>query len=305
MGMQQTYIKKKFTNVSVLIFSLEVDITERVDDENLAVLCDDPLACARWSRGGNSSFLRINLRGPDHLAGLLHGGLALLASGLLFVHSSFSAVPGHRGGLLLLLGGRGWRGRGGSFDIGNTKTSAPSSVSCKLDVAINKLLLALPAHVQDQVVHASADDEEQASQDRSQARAVPVVVVISALPQGEAVGEEVIISHATGPAENVGNETEARLFLTGLLDGSSNVGLGEWLAGLDARLFLGIAALGSLGSQLLLDLVGVKRTGLLAVRLGDFVLRGRGGNIEDVVKGRARVYFVSRNLVSNAEDFTI
>lgn len=148
----------------------------------------------------------------------------------------------------------------------------------------------------------SANNKKQSRHDGSQTRAVSVVVVVGALPQWEAIREEVVITFPTGTTKDVGDEGETRLLLARLLDCGFYFGRSRWF---DARLLLLGIALSSVGPELLLDLVRVEGTSLLAVGFRDVVLRGRGRNSQDVVECRTRVRLVGCDFVANAENFTI
>lgn len=70
----------------------------------------------------------------------------------------------------------------------------------------------------------------------------------------------------------------------GLLDSGSNFALGGTLADMDALLgSFGLAlVLGTVGDEGSLDLVGVEKSGFLAVGLVQFVLVGIGTHTEEV-----------------------
>lgn len=149
-------------------------------------------------------------------------------------------------------------------------------------------------------------NKEQTKHDGAQAGSVAVVVVVGALPEREAVGEEVVVAVSRRSLEDVGNERQASLLLGRLLDGSLDFGrrgsLGGLRAGLVALLPL---ALCFVCAKLLRHLVGMQRSCPLAVGLADVILRGRVGDTEDVVKGRGRVGLVGGNLIADAKDFAI
>jgi hypothetical protein len=149
-------------------------------------------------------------------------------------------------------------------------------------------------------VNTTSDNKEQANHDGTQAGSVAVVVVVGALPQREAIGEEMIISVALGSAQDVGDQRQTGLSLTGLLNGGLDLSRSGRLDGSTSLLVLA-----GLGAHLLLDLVGVQRARLLAVGLGDVVERGRRGDAEDVVKGRGGIGLEARDFIANAKDFAI
>jgi hypothetical protein len=158
----------------------------------------------------------------------------------------------------------------------------------------------LVVHNQDEVVDGAADEDEDTEDGGAEAGAVPVVVVVGALPGREAVLEEVVVAIAVGSAKDLADEAEASLALRGGLDGGADLLLRGGLDGL--ALLLELVAL---GLELLLDLVGVEGAGDLAVGLGDVVDGGLGADAEELVEGRLRVLLVGDDLVADAEDFTI
>lgn len=143
-------------------------------------------------------------------------------------------------------------------------------------------------------MHGTSAHEEGAEHGRAQPGPVPVVVVVGALPEGEAVRQEVVVAVPQRPAQDVGDEGEARLAFRGILDGRVDLRLGRRLA----RLLVALL-------QLLLDLVRVQGARLPAVRLGDLVVRRRRRDAEDVVECRRGIGLVRGNLVADAEDLAI
>lgn len=107
--------------------------------------------------------------------------------------------------------------------------------------------------------------------------------------------------------QDVSNEGEPRLALRGLLHGGIDLGLRGRLCDVDTGLLLALvlASLGAIGLELLLNLVRMQRARLLAVGLGNVIMRGRGRDLEDVVECGAGVSFVGGDLVADAEDFTV
>lgn len=285
---------------SPVILSLKVHVAEGVDNEDLAILSNNSLS----STGRTTSRSRGSSSGRSLRLGTarLLNGLSTISLGKLLLHTALSSVLGHGGSFLLVAGGRGsgFGDRSRSIDAGDVETIAPGCLPGKLDVALNKLGLALPAHVEGEVVEATADNDKQADNDRAQAGTVSVVVVIGALPEREAIGEEMVVSVALGATKDVGDEGETGLGLAGLLDSGLDLGIGRRLCVCAVLLVL----LG-LRSHSLPDLVGVQVAGLLAVRLCDIVQRSRGGHAEDVVEVGGLVGLVLCDFISNAEDFAI
>lgn len=259
-------------DVALLILFLKIDITQGVDNKDLAILSNNPLALSRGTLGRIAG-LRLALC----LAALPARGAALFALLLRLLHASLLPVHGLRRAILVR-SRRGCRRRRG-WHLGSRDARAtPCRLTGELDVALHKLGLTLPAHVEDDVVHAATAQQEHTNHDCSEARSVPVVVVIRALPQGEAIPQKVIIAIPLRPLQDVHNQRQARLRLARLLDGLVEGALGGLLR---------IGALGlAVGLELLLDLVRVQGARLGAVGLGDVVDGGGWRDAENVVEGR-------------------
>lgn len=279
-----TYVKEELVDLALLILSLEVNITKGVNNKDLAILSNNSLAStSRSSSRGRSSSSRGSLSSTARLL----SRTSSIALGRLLLHTALSSVLGQRGSLFLVASGRGRCSRGWSgscVDARDVKTTTPGGVAGELDVALDKLLLSLPAHVQSEVVKTTTYNEEKANDNRAQAGAVSVVVVIGALPEREAIGEEVVVSVALGATEDVGDEGETSLSLAGLLHSSLDLSIGRRLS-----LCASLLVLCSLGSHSLSDLVRVQISGLLAIGLGNVIERGRGRDAEDVVEVGSRV----------------
>lgn len=230
-------------NLSLIILSLEVNVTKRVNNQDLAVLSNNTLASTSGANSGSRSGISRLSRALG-AADLLDGLSTVALLGLL-VHATLSSVLGQRGSFFLLaLGRSGSRGRSrSSFDTGDVKTATPSSFTGKLDVALDKLGLTLPAHVEGKVVNTATNDEEQTNHNRAQAGSVAVVVVIGALPEREAIGEEMVVTVAFGATEDVGNEGQTSLSLASLLDSGFDLSIGGRLDLL--ALLLVLSSLGS------------------------------------------------------------
>lgn len=135
-------------------------------------------------------------------------------------------------------------------------------------------------------MRAAAGDHEQANEDAAQARPEACVVVARAAPAREAVGEEVVVACALGPAQDGGYEAEAgealRGFLSGLLDLARGGGFGD----VDGRFGAGGGGFGlggrARGGQGGGGFVRVELTGAFAVGFADLVLRGGGFDVEEV-----------------------
>lgn len=299
-----TYIKKVLVDVAFFVRFLEEDVAQGVDDENFSILRNDPLprtGGGRTARGFGRDTLGLAAR-------LLGATAAVFLLGLLLLHAPL--LPVHRHGRALVVGvGRGRRrgcGRRCSAHTGDAHVVAPRRVPRELDVALDKLLLPLPAHIQDEVVDGAAAENEQAQHDGAQAGPVAVVVVVGALPEREAVGEEVVVPLAGRAAQDVGDEGQAGLALRGLLDGGPDLGRSGRLRDVHAaRLGLLGGGFGAVRLELLLHLVRVQRPRLLAVCLVDVILRRAREDAQDVVKRSPGVRLVRRDLVADAEDLAV
>lgn len=134
-------------DLALLILSLEVNITKGVNNKDLAILSNNSLAStSRSSSRGRSSSSRGSLSSTARLL----SRTSSIALSRLLLHTALSSVLGQRGGLFLVASGRrrcsrGWSGS--CVDARDVKTSTPSGVAGELDVALDKLLLSLPAHV--------------------------------------------------------------------------------------------------------------------------------------------------------------
>ncbi|KUI62078.1 hypothetical protein VP1G_11327 [Cytospora mali] len=204
-------------HVTLLVLLLKVHITKGVDNQNLSILRNDALLRALRTTSSRRRRRGARSRGSGSSAGGSLAGRALgavlgrLLLGLALLHAPHLAVRGH-GPLLLGLRRRRRRCRvHGGRDGRDSQVVAPGGVARELDVALDELALALPAHVQGEVVGAAAEGEEDAEHDGAQARAVALVEVVGALPDGEAVGHEVVVAGAAGPLEDVGDDGQARL----------------------------------------------------------------------------------------------
>ncbi|EPE05823.1 hypothetical protein F503_08354 [Ophiostoma piceae UAMH 11346] len=307
-------VEEELLDLALRVHLLQVDVAQRVDNQDLAVLGRDPSLGARRtsrrlrSRGGRaaagstgtSNTAAAATAGGVTVLGRIALGVALLHAALLAVHSHLLLLSIAAG---LLLGGRSGRGVGADgVQVHAGQLVAPGGLARIADVAVDKLALALPAHVQRQVVDGAADKDKEADHDRAEARAVAVVVVLGALPGREAVGQEVVVAVALGAAQDVGDNAEARLHVRGALHGGTDLARRRLLGDRHAAVLLG--CLGPLSSQLLLDLVGMERSRLLAVGLVD-VVEGRGRRHADkVVEGDVRAEG-GGELVAHAEDFAI
>ncbi len=182
----------------------------------------------------------------------------------------------------------------------------------ELDIALDEFALPLPAQQQDEIVRSTTAKEEDADEHGAQARAIPAVVVLSAFPGRKPIAQEVVVAVAAGSAQDVGDDGQARLSLSCPLDRSLDLGGRRRLGDLDGGfpsfllLFLGLLLLrlGSLGRELLLDLVRVQRPRALLVCLVDVLEARRRRGTEEFVEGDIGS-FVGNELVADAEDLAV
>lgn len=185
-------------------------IAHGINNKHLAVLSDNSLSGAGSDR--RIARRRLGVVLGSGLASLLGHGLETFLAVLLFLlllHvTSLLAVYGLGHTLVVFLG---LRGRRSSIDVKTRNVTAPGSVAGKSNVAADEFSLALPARVQDDVVHATTDEQKQAEHDCTQTRAVAVVVVVGTFPQREAIGEEMVVTVSGRAAQDVGNQRQASL----------------------------------------------------------------------------------------------
>lgn len=280
------YVEEELLHLAILVGLLQVHVAHGVDDQDLAVLGHDALAGARCAGGGGPGL------GRSGALGLLVRSVLLLA---LLLHAAHLPVQGlGRGGIHVLVGRRR------AVQAGDAQIVAPGGVARELDVAADKVLLALPAHVERQPVAAASDEDEEAGQHGPEPRAEPGVVVAGALPLGEAIVQEVVVALPAGAAQDVGHDSEARKAVAGGLRRGLDLGRGRALAAVRA----GLAGAGLAGDERLLDLVGMQRAGALLVGLVDVVLVRGGRDAEEVVEGDSQA-LGGLDLIAETEDFLI
>lgn len=294
---------------------LEVDVSDGINHKNLAILGNNALLGAgrpgltglrsRLAGGGGTAAAGA-ASGGSGLAGSAPALLSSLSTSHLFLHTSLLAVSGQLGALLIVGGGRS-RSRGwGVVDARNVEVVSPSSIARELDVALDKVFLTLPGHVQSDVVEGTSSHEEDTEEHSAQARAVPIVIVIGALPCREAVLQEMVVAVAIGTADDVAHKTKAGLALGGNLDSGLDLLLGRSLGHIDAGgLLLLLLGLGALGDELLADFIRVEGAGDLAVGLGDLVNGSAVLDAEEVVEGLFGVGLVGLDLIADTENLTI
>lgn len=268
-----TYIQEELVKFTLGSTLLKVDIADAIDNENLAVLSDSALLCA------NRTASEVGLVGSadSRVLCLLGNG----SSGRLWLLCSTSAVtlgsalllavPVH--GLRLFLG-RGFRNGGGcGVNAGNASDLVtPGNATGLANVALDKVAVLHPVHVEGDVVDTTTEEDKEADHDRAETRAKSLVVVTSTTPFGEAVAEEVIVALALSTTKDVCDYAETSKASRGFLAESVNLLLRRLLVllDMDSRLVSLLCVLGRrsgvVGSdETLTGLVGVQDTSLLLV----------------------------------------
>lgn len=213
-GDRGTYIKQKLLHLSIVIALLEIHVPNSVNNEDLPILSNNALLRARnTSRrvgGGHLSLRRLNLL------------LRLLLLRVLLLHASLPTVHRlHSLGITI----RRRRRLGPRIHTGDSQSLSPRRASRKLDIPPDKLLLSLPAQVQGEVMSRAADEDEQASKHGAEAGAESRVVVTGALPDREAVGEEMVVARALRALEEFLDEAEAGEAVGGGFGGGVDFGV--------------------------------------------------------------------------------
>jgi len=322
---RSTYVQKEFVRIALLRLVFEEDIPDRVDDEDLAVLRDGALLCAHGPAGQLGFDGRADAFGASFFRGArvfvavaVAVGTSIAASLLLLpLHGALLlAVPLHA---LIVVGGGLLAGRGSAGlactpsqtrDVGQVTVVAPGHAAGVLHIALDELALADPAHVQGAVVHAAADEDEEAEQDAPQARAEALVVVPRAAPGGEAVVQEMVVAGALGAAQDVDDEGEALEAGGGGFHEGLDFALGGLLVLRDVRgglrAGLGLGRLGSIvgGDPVAASLVWVQGAGEFAVGFVDFVVGGGRFDADEGVEGGIGA-FGGLDFVFQSEDFVV
>jgi hypothetical protein len=156
------------------------------------------------------------------------------------------------------------------------------------NVPVDEFPLPLPAKNEGGVMSTTTENEKEPNKHTSQTRTESRVVVAGALPLGKPILQKVIVTLTTGSAEDVGDGVQASSPFMGFLDSRGNFALGGSLVDMDALLggFGFALVLGAVGDEGSLDLVGVEKSGFLAVGLVQFVLVGIGTHTEEVYQER-------------------
>jgi hypothetical protein len=297
-----TYIEQELALCAILGLLLQEDIADGIDDQNLAVLCNNALLSALRARNDFGLDRCADATG----ACLLHS-LDLLVLDALLLHGALLAtVPWDK--LFIVRGVFGLsrlsrssnRGSVGTGDALDGSFVTPGGLARMADVSLDKLSAALMCHEKGKVVHSTAHDDQHAKENRAEAWAEAGVVVARAPPCGEAIAQEMVVSLTLGALEDVGNDGQTLVASGDLLHVRINLPLGG-----DSGLLAGLLALPRIvGDEDLAGFVGVQLARALAVGFGQVVLGGAGLDAEQVVKGDIGTLGGS-DLVTEAEDFMV
>jgi hypothetical protein len=279
---------------------LKVYVSNRVDDQDFAVLSDSALLCTDGTAGDlgfdrSADTLSLGLLSKSRVAVLrstiastlllvaLHGALLLPVP----LHALFAVVRSLRAGSRAIGLATGTETR----DVRNAALLTPCRASGVLDEALDVLAVVLVVHVEGDVVHEAAEEEEQTDHDRTETRTETLVVVASASPLGEAIVQEVIVAFPLSTAKDADDQAETLEAGRGLLGELVDLALGGLLVlgyvGGGLRTRLGVRWLGRIvgGDPVAAGLVGVQRARQLAVGFRDLIVAGTRLHAGEVVEG--------------------
>lgn len=304
-----TYVEQEFSLDAIFGLLFQKDVAHRVNNEDLAVLSHDTLLrslrtrdqlCFNRSANALNSSFPCSLHLFPFLLLLLHGALLTAVSWDHFVRGVFWGI-----GVELLAVHSGSGSSIDAWDARDGRLIAPSSPACMSDVSLDEFSSALPPHEECKVMEASAHDDQKTKDNRAEPRAKALVVVAGSPPSREAVSQEVIIALSLGTLEDIGNYRQPLVARRDLLHVRVDLLLGGALGDLDTGCpALLLVVLGIVCDKELAGLVGVEFAGLLAVGLGQFVLRGTRLDAEQVVEGDVGALGGS-DLIAEAEDFVV
>lgn len=276
---------------------LEVYVANRVDDQDLAVLSDSALLCADGTAGQlgfdrSADALGLGLLSEPRVVALsnaiastllllsFHGALLLPVP----LHALFVVGSLRAGSRAIGLPGNAVKTR----DARNLVT--PCCASGVRDEALDVLAVVAVVHVEGDIVDGTAEEEEQANDDGTEARTEALVVEASASPLGEAIVQEVVVAFPLGSAQDTDDQAQALEAGSGLLGELVDLALRGLLVlgdvGGGLRTSLGVRWLGYIvsGEPLAAGLVGVQRARELAVGSGDLVVAGTRLDAGEVVE---------------------
>jgi hypothetical protein len=290
----------------------KVDIANTIDNEDLAVLCNSALLCANRT----ASKLGLDRSADSRVLCLFgkssSGGLWLLCITLAVTLSSalFLSVPVH--GLRFFFG----RGLGDGSRCGVNAGDAsdlvtPSDTAGLTNVALDKVAVLHPVHVEGNVVDTTAEEDKETDHDGTETRTESLVVVTSTTPFRKAVAEEVIVALALRATEDVGDYAETGKASRGFLAESVNLLLRRLLVlvDMDGRLVSLLCVLDRRGrvvgsDEALTSLVGMQDTSLLLVGSIDVVNSRKVLYTEEGVEGSI-ASLVLGNFILETENFVV
>lgn len=206
-------------HLALFISLFQKDIATGVNDENLAILRHDAFF------GTNGSLADRCTRATCSLGSL--AALVLVLASFLLLKPALTSID-HLSGLEFLAHGptNDLAGIANTTQILDARHTdfTPGGVSCKLDVASDKLLLPLPAQVECEPVAPTADTDEQTEQDGPKTGTEPGIVVTGPLPLGKAIAQEKVIPLSPGAAQNIDDNGEAGIAIRGVLLGILDFG---------------------------------------------------------------------------------
>jgi len=298
-----TYVKQVLLSYTILVLLFEIHISSCINSQDLAILCNNTLTRTRrlCRSSCSGSLCSFDLVLPIWFVFL--GGLIL--------HTTLLSVEWLQVTILIFICSRradrgGWSRR--AFDTRNVQRISPSSLSCELDVSSYKLLLSLPAQPERTIVTSTTNEHKEANKNRAESRSETRVIVSSALPLWKPVGQEMIVTLTSWTTQDVGDYTQSRESIRCSLTSSRDFRLGWSLAHVHTWLLLAsfwfVFACGSIGDELLLDLVGMEGSRPLAIGLVDVVLVGIGLDAYEIVEADADT-FGSFDFITETKDLLV
>jgi hypothetical protein len=179
------------------------------------------------------------------------------------------------------------------------------------DVALDKVAVLHPVHVEGNVVDTTAEEDEETDHDGTKTGTESLVVVTSTTPFGEAVAKEVIVALALRATENIGDYAETGKASRGFLAESIDLLLRGLLVlvDVDSGLVSLLCVLDRRGrvvgsDEALTGLVGVQDTSLLLVGSVDVVETCKVLYTEERVESSIAT-LVLGNFILETENFVV
>lgn len=291
-------------SLAIFISLLEIDVTNRVNNQDFAILSNNSLP--RPSCSNRRRRCRRGFRSLDAL-GLL---LELVFLGILLLHPPLSPVHRLPHGFPIISRGNRRSGSPSSpIQTWYTQIITPSSMPGELDIPSHELLLSLPAHIKRKPMSASTNEDEQPSQNRAQPRSEACIVITSPFPLRKSIAQEMVVALPARSSQDVGHYAQARETIAGSLGRGLDFGLGGAFGDVDSRLLLGLGlvlvlASRFVGDELLLDFVWMQESGLLAVGLVYVILVCVGFQSQEIVECDAEP-FCGFDFISQTEDLLV